>query len=353
MLRLLERLDRKRFRPFSLIPFAGPMERELRALDVPYRVIEMRTHNMPSWKSAIQLTRLAFQIRRFGPHLIHAAETAYRAVSMASRRTSRICHYHHCLATTEDLAWLFRLAPDRLLCPSRMVRENLESCLVPLGLRPPLRVAFPPVDTQWFRPSGSRAGDRLLVGLDAAAPQVTILGALAEHKGHKCFLQAASIVLQSRPDAMFNIVGDETGRNLGYRAELESLVVELGLERAVKFWGFVSDVQARDILACSDVLVAASREEGFGMTLAEAQACEVPVVASRIRPFDEVIRDGQTGFLVQLGNAGEFAARTLELLDNDALRCRMGKAGREWACTEFGIEPYAQQMMIDYEGMLA
>jgi glycosyltransferase involved in cell wall biosynthesis len=190
------------------------------------------------------------------------------------------------------------------------------------------------------------------LGLDPAQPQISIVGALAGHKGHRCFLQAARLVLLSQPGARFNIVGDETGRTHGYRDELRVLAEQLGVSAAVKFWGFVDDVVARDLMAASDVLIAASREEGFGMTLAEAQACETPVVASRIQPFDEVIVDGRSGHLVELDNAAEFARRTLELINDEARRRQMGKAGREWVRSRFGIASYVEQMNEDYDQLL-
>ncbi len=94
-----------------------------------------------------------------------------------------------------------------------------------------------------------------------------------------------------------------------------------------------------------------SEEEGFGLVVAEAQACEVPVITTRMRPLDEVVNDGQTGFLVAR-NATSFAEVAITLLGDKAKRRTMGIAGRKWVEQRFGTESFTNSMLSLYEQLL-
>jgi glycosyltransferase involved in cell wall biosynthesis len=85
----------------------------------------------------------------------------------------------------------------------------------------------------------------------------------------------------------------------------------------------------------------------------EAQACEVPVIATRIGGIPEVINDGETGFLSEIGNVEKMSEDAIKLLQDDDLRRQFGKRGRDLAINRYGTEKIIPQYIEFYEKVLA
>jgi len=115
------------------------------------------------------------------------------------------------------------------------------------------------------------------------------------------------------------------------RDALERLARELELGDRVRFLGFVSESRKLALLREAWVHLLTSSKEGWGITNLEAAACGTPTVASDSPGLRDSVRDGETGFLVPHGNVDALAARIRELLDDDALRRRMGRDARTFA----------------------
>ncbi len=110
-----------------------------------------------------------------------------------------------------------------------------------------------------------------------------------------------------------------------------------GLDK-VRFAGQLDTAGVAGYLANSDVLVWPGYREAFGLAYLEAQGAGLPVVAMRSGGVEAVAVDGQTGTLVEEGNAVQFAAAVDELIENTGLRTRMGKRAQEFARKERGME---------------
>jgi glycosyltransferase involved in cell wall biosynthesis len=106
-------------------------------------------------------------------------------------------------------------------------------------------------------------------------------------------------------------------------------------------------------LAASDVFVLSSRSEGMPMSILEAMAAGLPVVASAVGGIPEIVRDGETGLLVPPGDADALAAALGRLLDDDGLRRRLGAAGRERALDEFDVVRFGDAHVDAYRRALA
>lgn len=112
--------------------------------------------------------------------------------------------------------------------------------------------------------------------------------------------------------------------------------------------GSAAHARVPSLLQGFDVFVAMSRQESFGVAVAEASAAGLPVVASNVGGLPEVVVDGETGFLVQSGDAEALAGCLDRLLADEALRDRMGAAGREFVARHFDWEDSVTQMMSIY-----
>jgi glycosyltransferase involved in cell wall biosynthesis len=156
--------------------------------------------------------------------------------------------------------------------------------------------------------------------------RVVYVGRLEPYKRVDVLLQAMARVRNAVPSAELVVIGRGSER-----PRLEALACALGLEGATRFAGFVSDDERDALLAQARVCVCASEKEGWGLTVIEANALGTPVVASDAPGLRDSVRHGETGFLAPPGDVGAFAARTSELLADDALAQRLSDAARAWS----------------------
>jgi glycosyltransferase involved in cell wall biosynthesis len=134
---------------------------------------------------------------------------------------------------------------------------------------------------------------------------------------------------------------------------LEERARQEGVAERVRFLGAVPHEQLPQLLAVSDVLVATSfASETFGIALAEAQACQVPVVASRFGGFPEVVEDGVTGRLVPPQDSTALAQALRELLVDPGRRREMGQAGRQRVWRMFHWERVTERVLQAYSAVL-
>jgi phosphatidylinositol alpha-1,6-mannosyltransferase len=182
-------------------------------------------------------------------------------------------------------------------------------------------------DHVFFRPGVDTAPVRARYGLGDGRWLLSV-ARLARHKGVDTVLTALSQLRDRYPDLRYAVVG--TGEEL---ESLKALAGRLGVGDRVRF---LTDVPDRDLPAiynCAEVYLGVSRlmeqrVEGFGISIAEASACGIPVVAGRSGGIPEAVRDGETGLLVD-AESPEAAGDALRiLLDDSALRARLGGAGR-------------------------
>jgi glycosyltransferase involved in cell wall biosynthesis len=182
------------------------------------------------------------------------------------------------------------------------------------------------------------------VELPSAAPSVRapvrigIVGRIAEQKQHLVLLEACALL--RRGSFELHIVGGKSG---AYKRHVEAKIAMLGLGDSVRWIGFVAD---RDVLYGSlDILAAPAIDEPFGLTVPEAGAYRLPVVVARSGAFPEIVEDGVTGLMFEPGSAEGCALVLRRLIDNPALRRRLGDAGCARIAAEFTIEKMAKRFL--------
>jgi glycosyltransferase involved in cell wall biosynthesis len=149
------------------------------------------------------------------------------------------------------------------------------------------------------------------------------------------------------PRARLVLYGDA-----GDRAQLERRSAELGVASRVRFPGKLAHEQIPAALARLDVFALPSIvPEAFGVAAVEAAAVGRPVVASQVGGLPEVVRDGETGFLVPPGDATALADRLRTLAADPALRARMGAAGRELVASRYDWRENARRMEALYRAL--
>lgn len=226
-------------------------------------------------------------------------------------------------------AWAARFT-DRIVCYTALeVAEYLAA-----GIGRPGQYAVIPngLDGEAYAlQAAPPARTRTALGLPPGARPVLCVARLVPVKGQTYLLQAWPSVLKREPRALLLLAGDGLDET-----PLRTRAAALGLAGSVKFLGFRQDIAS--LIACAEVLVLPSLNEGFGMVLVEAMAMGKPVVASAVGGVPEVVLDGRTGLLVPPANPEALAAAILRLLDDPGAARRLGEAGRERARESFSRE---------------
>jgi N-acetyl-alpha-D-glucosaminyl L-malate synthase BshA len=135
------------------------------------------------------------------------------------------------------------------------------------------------------------------------------------------------------------------------RAQAEWLARTRGVAEFVHFVGKQPDMPA--CLSLADLFLLPSEMESFGLAALEAMACEVPVVASRVGGLPEVVDDGVTGYLIELGDLKTMAETTIRLLRDDEFRQAMGQRARAVAIERFSSEKVVPLYEAFYREVLA
>jgi glycosyltransferase involved in cell wall biosynthesis len=153
---------------------------------------------------------------------------------------------------------------------------------------------------------------------------VLYAGRLIEHKHVDDLIKAMKKVVGGVPDARLSIAGGGVEEQ-----ELTALVRELGMGDKTTFLGVLGDRELAAEMKKSRLIALPSTREGFGIVLAEANACSRPVVAYRSGGVVDVVQDGFNGFLVEPRNVDALAERIMVLLLDDKLAAGMGANGRK------------------------
>jgi glycosyltransferase involved in cell wall biosynthesis len=218
-----------------------------------------------------------------------------------------------------------------------MAGEMARDRVVP---RRKLRVVRNSVAVERFKtlPAATLRGE-LTGGVDR--PVVLTLARLNLRKGIGTLVEAAALV----PDVVFAVAGEGDDR-----PRFESMIRERGVADRFRLLGQRSDVPA--LLASSDAFVLPSTREGLPLSVLEAMAAGVPVVASDIPGTDEVITDEQNGLLFPAGDAGALARCLRRLLNDRELGVRVAAAARTRVLTEFSAEAMAGRVEQVYGELL-
>jgi glycosyltransferase involved in cell wall biosynthesis len=277
----------------------------------------------------------------------HGSQDLWTAALAGSPLLVFTRHNTKAIATHPLNRWLYRRV-DHLIVVSASVLDRYEPffrkgdldrrrvSIIPSAYRP-----------DRFHPGIDPGEVRASLGLDARTPLIGVVGRLVEDKGQDDLLRAAAILAPRHPEAVTVLVG--TGRA---ERPLRTLAASLGVESRVRFLGFRDDVPA--ITSALSVSVLPSVDcDASSAVLKEALACGVPVVATDIGGASEIVRDGETGFVVP-PRAPERLAAALDTLLSDPLRAAaMGRKGAEDVRARFTPDRLADGTIEAYARALA
>jgi glycosyltransferase involved in cell wall biosynthesis len=183
-------------------------------------------------------------------------------------------------------------------------------------------------------------------GIPEGAHVIGMMAQLIERKGHRYLFAAAPRILASHPDVRFLLLG--TGP---IRKKLDQLVRLLDLSDKVIFAGFRDDIER--ILPNLDMVVHPALREGLGVSLVQSACAGLPIVASAAGGIPEIVRDGETGLLVQPGDSLVLADAVIRLLNDPKRACQLGENARRLAEAEFSVDSMVEGNLRVYMDTLA
>jgi glycosyltransferase involved in cell wall biosynthesis len=296
--------------------------------------------------------------RRVRPTLVHSNgnKTHLLSVPLALGGVPLVWHVRDFLRDRGPERMLVRLGgrfARAVIANSAAVAAHLEH----LGARPGLvHTILNGIDLARFTADGPRADLRAAFGWPPATRVVGMVGVLARWKGQEVFVRAAGELAGRRPDLRFVVVGGElyTTRGHGdFESRLRDLGRALGLDGALAFTGQREDVPG--ILRGLDVVVHASIEpEPFGRVIAEAMACERPVVWARGGGADAIVgAGGLTALGVSPGDEEALACAITRALDQPDTVRAWAREGRERIAGGFDLARHVQRVQELYDRLMA
>lgn len=320
------------------VPFLGEFEK------AGVRVTVLGMERYFQLRPLIELYRI---FRRERPDLVHTH--LYRD-AVYGRPLARLAGVRGVVSTLQNsYVWRSRaqLFLDRLTssCADRVtaVSDAVKRFAVEREHIPASKLVtiYNAIDHERFRvPPEVRERVRGELGLAQDEIAVGSTGALTRQKGFNYLIEAAPLVLKSRPEARFFIGGEGESE-----AELVRQRDAAGLGGRITFLGFRDDVPA--LLAAFDIFVLPSIFEGLPVSLVEAMAAGLPIVTTDVDGNCEAIGDGEAGIAVEPADPAALAGALLKLIKDPELRRKMGDRGRERAREIFDV----RVMVSKYEAV--
>ncbi len=327
----------------------GPYAEVLEQHGIPVTILGKR------WKfDPFCLWRLRRVIRDWRPEVVHTwlfAANAYGRMVAGGRGQPPVVVSERCVDTWKS-GWQLKLDKRQIPRTARLV-GNSESVAEFYRQQhfPPDRIRVVPNGIELPEPASALPSverDRLraeLCGLPAGAKVLGFVGRLARQKRVIDLIWTLVLLENVRPDIYLLLVGDGPEREW-----LERFARDLNVESRVIFLGHRQDIPA--ILPLLDVFCMASDFEGMSNSVMEAMAVGLPVLASDIPPNRELVADGETGYLMPVGDRAAFARTVLSLLERPDMAQRLGGAGRQRMATEFGVPRMIQGYVDVYHEVI-
>jgi glycosyltransferase involved in cell wall biosynthesis len=324
-------LDPARYAPLVLLPDDGPLAEDLRVAGVEVQVrplaVLRRQHVHPAGLGALtaaaardarELSRL---IRKRDVALVHS-NTSVVLSGAAAAALARVPHVWHVREIYDRFARVWPLY-RRLLGTARALPCVSRATAGQFGAGAPVRVVH---DGLWGDPRRApREQARAALGLPPDVPAIAVLGRISDWKGQDILLRAlAGPPLRQRN--VVALIAGEAWPGAEHRAgELHSLAQSLGVADRVRMLGFRDDIEL--VLGAADLIaVPSSAPDPLPGAAIEAAAAGCAVIASGHGGLPEIIRDGETGRLVEPGDPAALAAAGAALLDDPGTRERFGEA---------------------------
>lgn len=346
LLALLAQIPEQGWHAHVVIPGEGQFTDALINMGIPHTIFPFQPLD---WRRPLEAAQTTLAWRRImqkvNPSLIHAnGFDLSRSFAMAagSLGIPYITHVRFPVEP-EGARWVLRglPKPDAFIFNSQAMQDRLWPDVVKYAPQSLPYTVHNAVDMDSFTFAPRPEDPPYRIG---------IIANFAPFKRHEDFLRMAAKMVRSRQDLEFWIVGDDT-EGSGRRMLLEQLAGKLGITSYTRFLGHRSDIP--DIIRQLHLLVVPSQFEPFGRVVIEAMACGRPVIGSRDGGIPEIIEDGKTGSLVDVGDYAGFSQAALDLINNKEQWENMSRNSVVAVQRRFSIQAHTKIILDIYGELLA
>jgi glycosyltransferase involved in cell wall biosynthesis len=323
----------------------GPWSEKLKSRGIPVEAVRRQPgfHPLLGWAIA----RASARHRAEVIHCHQYTPFVYGTLAGIVRPGLRVVFTEHG-RLYDDVVRAKRVIANRLLGwrPQAIttVSEELKAYLAAQGFDPDrIRVVRNGIDPGSAPTPHARRAARLALGLPADALIIGSVARLDPVKSLDTLVRAFSDLHQSVPDARLAIVGDGPERE-----PLARLVRREGLGGSIRLIG--PHPAAREVMPAFDMYVNSSTSEGISVTILEAMAAAVPVVATNVGGTPEVVENGRTGLLVPPRDPHALAMALRRLIGAPAERAACGEAGRKRVLEAFSLDRMVMEYLSVYRG---
>jgi glycosyltransferase involved in cell wall biosynthesis len=345
---LVTRLQRQVDAAVCCLDRPGAWAREVQALGVPLAALGRRPGFVPTLGPAIARAASAHSIQVL--HCHHYSPFVYGQLAALCDSGLRVVFTEHGRLTNSPPSRKRRLAnrffgrrPDAICAVSEDLRRHLIAEGMP---QDQVAVVHNGIDPGIPPTSEDRHAMRAALGISLASDVIGWVGRLDGVKDVGSLISSIRLLDRAHPPVTLLIVGDGPER-----ARLEAQVASLGLTASVVFAGYRSDV--RRVLAACDIYANSSLYEGVSITILEAMAASLPVVATRVGGTPEVVIDGATGYLVTQGSPHRMASALAALIGQPERRRAFGEAGRNRVIRTFSLRAMSRRYLDIYQQLAA
>lgn len=227
-------------------------------------------------------------------------------------------------AWTKKISWKYTVSYynrcDFILSPSVSLAETLTA----QRLKKPLEVLNNFIDTDLFRPlAGENGKEALKKYFNISGQSLVYMGRLSYEKSIDQVIRAFALMLKKNPALKLMLIGDGPEKS-----NLEKLAESLGIKNQVIFTGFLYKEDLAKALAANEIFLTASKSENMPLSVLEAMAAGLPIIAVKENGLAEMVKEGQNGFFALTDNPADLAEKTLALLADRELLKKFSRASR-------------------------
>lgn len=339
LLNYLKYHNRKRFDVWVVLPEDSALYPAVSALDVaviPMKDMEDKSFDKKAKAALYQL------FKEEKPDIVHTHASLTARMAAKKAKVPQIINTKHCMESAPGplpkkiiRRWVNKRYSHTIIAVSKAVKQSMIA-----GGTDPKQIITIYNGIDGIEPISGEERNKILLsyGGNPQKKAIGIVARLEEVKDHETFLLAAKEALKHRKDLDFYIIGDGS-----LRGPLEKRAAALGMKDCVIFTGFVQDVEK--IESALDLNVITSKQEALCLSVIESMSAGVPAIGTDSGGVNEVIRHGENGYLVSVGDWKGLSERMIEVLADEDNYLRLAMNARAWAKANFT----AQKMTIKIE----
>jgi 1,2-diacylglycerol 3-alpha-glucosyltransferase len=243
-------------------------------------------------------------------------------------------------------SWKYTVAYYNRASAVTIPSRALGTALTEHGLTSPLHIIPNPADTEFFIPAPADQKKELKKQFGTGEHAIVYMGRVSYEKSIDQAIAAFNIILKDMPDATFMIVGDGPERK-----KLEGMARSLGCEKKIIFTGMLHGEKLRNALWANDAFITASQSENMPISIIEAMACGLPVVAVRARGIPDIVHHNENGLLAPPDRPELLARAIVKIFSSPEDLQKKGNASRKLA-EQYSKKNIAQSMVELYEAVI-